>query len=106
MGTSASNLLVSKREQHGVRPAVSYARCCAFRGWEAGACSTLASAEQARVIKAMIRSPEPPRSVRHASASGGWLLLTRGAIVRPAQAFGGGARTAFPMTHYCILAKQ
>jgi hypothetical protein len=49
-------------------------------------------------IRAGSPSDAPPIALSqcHARASGGWLLLTHGAIVCPARAFGGGTRPGEP----------
>ena len=57
-------------------------------------------------VAALLLSSDLRLLVCHARASGGWLLLTCGAIVGPALGVWRGRQDGFPVTGYCILAKQ
>ena len=57
-------------------------------------------------VEAITRTPRPALPQCHARASGGWLPLTCGAIVGPALGVWRGRQDGFPITGYCILAKQ
>jgi hypothetical protein len=53
-----------------------------------------AGSREAPAVAALLLSSDLRLLVRHARASGGWLLLTRGAIVRPGRTGGGSASCA------------